>query len=509
MQRKSPSFLTIIRIGLLNCVALAGCHGTLEPPSPPPYQDVVLRVACPPPLAPLIGLQSSAWQARQQARVEIVDPGKSADVWIITPGELPDLAVKGKLLPVPAALRERGNAFEWSTLLPFYREQLVMWADSAYALPLVGESPLCLYRADLFASRDHQQKFRDFQVKRKLAGPIVHLRPPSTWEEYARIAEYFQEHHPSGKPAPSLAPLPAGAAQLDRLFFTVAASFVRRARPEERKDEHGGPDFLDDLFSFHYDQQTGEPRIATPGFVAALELLQRLQACRPPGTLADPTKAFRDGSAVLALADARVLLAIQRAEALRDKDGNSRVGICLVPGNDYYYAPSGKKTAVKQEINRVPYLGGAGWLAAVAADSSHSGAAFDLLTDLCGPARSTQIVQEPSWGGGPVRTDQVLRDHGLTFDLDTERSSTLRETLTRTIMHGLLNPALCLRTPDALAQRDVLGHQLREALSGRVKAEAALKTVASEWQQMNAKKGKNVHLRELWIGLGLKGREVH
>jgi multiple sugar transport system substrate-binding protein len=296
-----------------------------------------------------------------------------------------------------------------------------------------------------------------------------------------------------------LPPLPVGTAELDRLFETVAVSIARKAVPEERKDEHLGPDFLDDLFSFHYDQKTGKPRIATQGFVNALKMLQRLQECRPAEPDGNPMAAFRDGQAVLAIADAPALLDVQRA--LRDK-----VGICVVPGSDYYYTPRGQKV-LKQDVNRTPYLGGAGWLAAVPADAANPEAAFDLLADLCGPLRSTQIVLEPRWGGGPIRTNQVLRERWDAFDLDAARSLALKDTLTRTLLHGLLNPVLCPRTPDAIVQRAILAKQLRRALVKQVNpvdASDALKAVEKEWEQLNAKKGEDVQRREYRMSLGLR-----
>ncbi len=74
---------------------------------------------------------------------------------------------------------------------------------------------------------------------------------------------------------------------------------------------------------------------------------------------------------------------------------------------------------VKEGVNRVPYLGGAGWLAAVPAAAANPSAAYDLLADLCGPARSMQIVLDPRVGGGPVRTEQVLRERWDSYAAST------------------------------------------------------------------------------------------
>src|SRR5205823_2906939 len=115
----------------------------------------------------------------------------------------------------------------------------------------------------------------------------------------------------------------------DRLFYTVAVSYARRAISTE---EEAGMAHRDEVFSFHYDLTTGKPRIATPGFVEALRLLQRLRACRPEQPADRPEEAFRDGRAVLCLADASALPAFQKDPGLRDK-----FGICRVPGAGHYF----------------------------------------------------------------------------------------------------------------------------------------------------------------------------
>src|SRR5262249_24399772 len=158
-------------------------------------------------------------------------------------------------------------------VLAVYREHLLLWEGAPCAAPLAGEAPVCLYRADLYESEAHRKGYLAFQEGRaKGAKSVFELRPPASWEELALQAEYFRQHHPAGKRGPSLPPLPADDRELDRLFYTVAAGYGRRAA---RLDE---PAAREELFTFHYDLDTGKSRIATPGFVAALRLLQRLQA---------------------------------------------------------------------------------------------------------------------------------------------------------------------------------------------------------------------------------------
>jgi ABC-type glycerol-3-phosphate transport system substrate-binding protein len=484
----------------LGAALLAGCPRVLPPPPPPEHRGALVRVACPAHLAGLVREQSRAWQARQQARVETVgaNAGADADLVVFPPDALAARVARagpGKLLPLPAALRQRGDAFDWSALLPFYRDQLLLWDRTAYAVPLVGEAPVCLFRADKFADAGVRARFAAWQRKKKRS-PVRELRAPLTWDEFARLAEFFQED-PAGGPF-SLPPLPADGPALDRLFYTVAASYARRA---VRQDEPAGPGYRAELFSFHFDEKTGAPRIAGPGFVAALRVLRRLQACRPAGTHPHREEAFLEGKAVLCVTNAATLSRAQQTARLRDK-----VGVCVVPGSDRYFTPGGVEKEAKAGVNRVPYLGGAGWLAAVAGGSKNPAAAFDLLADLAGPERSAQIALEPGWGG-PTRTEQLSRERWDAFDLDPARSLALKEALGRTLQyHGLKNPVLCLRTPDAAARQAVVVAQLRAALLGPGGDPAkALGEAAARWADMSARQGEAAHVREYRLSLGLLG----
>jgi hypothetical protein len=497
MQRKS------ILLSLPLLVLLAGCQAVLPPPPIPPYQGVTLKVACPPALSDLIHSQSSAWRSRQQAAVEVLPSGESeqADVLVIRANELAGLAAAGKLAAVPTALQERSNPFEWGALLPFYREQLLQWDRKNVAFALLGESPVCLYRADLFANPAHQEGFRRFaqEHRKQHGGPLRDLRPPASWEDFALIAEYFRHNHPLGKDTPSLPPLSTDDRDLDRLFYTVAASYARRA---VKVEEQPGPDHIDEVFSFHYDQGTGEPRIATPGFVAALALLSRLQRCRPGAARAYPEEAFAAGRAVLCIADAPALLAARKGLTSPDK-----IGICMIPGSDrYFQGQTGRELVLREGVNRVPYLGGAGWLAVVPTKSPRTDAAFDLLADLCSPARSTQIVLEPRWAG-PTRTDHVLREGWNSFDLNTGQTAALKEAVSWTLMqHGLKNPLLCLRIPNAPRQQRDLAEAVRALLVKGGDPAETLRAVSGKWLAENAKAGKEAHLSAYRLSLGLLGK---
>lgn len=502
MQPKRAS-IRLLPFSLIFAAASFGCRPTPTPLGLPVsiHQGTELSIACPnEATAAVLRAHGQPGALRQGMKITLPlydaaneaawqnPPSPAPDIWIIASADVPHWAATDQLAPLPAGYQARDHSLAWSDLLPTFREQLTQWDGKAYGLPLIGEGPLCCYRRDMLKAPDHQAALR------KLFGRD--LEGPATWEQLARLAEYFRDHGSAGRPGPSLPPLPRSDAELDRLFYTVAAGFARRAVPS---GEARGAERDDDMFSFHYDLKTGEPRIAAPGFVHALKLLQRLQACRPAEPSDHPEETFRDGQAVLCLTDAPWVKTFQKTPALRDK-----VGICRVPGGERYYDFETGKPQETPEGNRVPYLGGSGWIAVVARSSKHLEAAFELLADLAGPKTSMQIFLSATGPGGPTRTDQLYRARWDSFDLDEKQGLHLREALQETLLHRLLkNPVLCLRTPRQAAHRAILVRGLREALLKGADAEKTLQDVAQAWRKLDREQGLEQHKADYRRSLGL------
>jgi multiple sugar transport system substrate-binding protein len=497
MQRKSR---VSVRLFFLLAGSALGCgDGGAPVEGPPqPYQGAALRVACPAGTpVEVVGLYSRGWASRNGTTVEVrtyeAGPGPAAvdgaDVWVLAPVELPHWASQGQLLPLPPDYTSSDNPYQWNRLLPLYREKLLVWDRKLYGLPLLGESPLCCYRADLFADEKHKGEFLE-QTGKALAAP-------ATWEDFAAIADYFR----GANQAPSLPPLPADDDALEREFFTLAAVYARRAVAvvQERDKE----DQSVDEFAFHYDLTTGQPRVNGPGFEYALRLLQRLQKCRAEQPAAAPAQAFRDGRAVLCLTDATHLQEFQATPALRD-----RFGVCRMPGGGSYFDYHTGEKRLTPDGNRVPYLGSGGWLAVVPRGAAHPEAAFALLAELSGPKVSGQIVVEPRWGGGATRDDHFRTARWDAFDLDPARTTALKEALRETVQYqGLRNPVLRLRTPDEAPHRAALVAEVRAALTNpAADAAQALARVAQRWTELDKARGEETHLAEYRISLGLLPR---
>jgi multiple sugar transport system substrate-binding protein len=490
MQRKSKR-----RARLFSATAIlllvAGCTRTEPVAEPKPrFEGVGLRVACPAGTpATVLEQYGTPWARREGCSLKVTkydaDPAgvAGADVWVVRPCELPRWAAAGRLQPVPEELRSR-ESYGWLNLLPLYRDKLGVWDRVGYGLPLLGEGPVCFYRADLLGDADNLDAFAA-ATKRKLG-------PPATWEDYAAIAEFFHGRQGFGPGDATLPPLPADDEELDREFYWVAATVARRALSEG--EAAGGER---EVFSFHYDLATGAPRVDTPGFVHALQLQQRLQALRPAGADVEPPAAFARGEAVLCVADAFWIARFQKS-AVRGK-----FGVCRLPGSGTVYSYSGDQTTAVTGGNFVPYLGAGGWLAVVPRDAPHPEAAWGLLEELSGPEISRQIVIEPAWGGGVCRRDQFAPRDLLSFGLDQAQTSTLAESLRRTLAHlGVKNPVVRLRTPDEAPHRKAMTEEVRAALLKGGDAKKALERAAQRWRELD--RDRDTRLADYYLSLSLQ-----
>ena len=443
-----------------------GCTGGRpEPPPPPPHAGALVRVVCPNPFTRrLIAAASRGWQSRQQARVEVVDGEQAAaDVWVLPAAELLRDAAAGRLEPLPDSLTA-DPSFNWMGLMQLYRERLLVWDRVRYAVPLIGDAPICCYRTDLLHDAGHQAAFQ-----KKYGRPLA---PPVTWQDFEQIAAFFAGLNPS------LPPLPADDEALRREFYTIAACYATRAVPEE---ERVPGDERDRVFSFHYDLKTGQPRLATPGFVACPGTAAAAAKASAPGPPAVPEKTFAAGKAVFCLTRAWALGLFQD----RHRRRGDKVAVCRMPGGECWYGTTGGPTPAGANPNDVPYQGAGAWASRGAAD---------------GPAARGGLFPAGRPGRpGHQRADRHRRPAGRTlgrrrypaestgravaldaFDLDRRQTAALKDALRHTLDRNLKNPVVCLRTPEAVPG-EAEPRFLRQALQPGGDAARALQAAAASW----------------------------
>jgi multiple sugar transport system substrate-binding protein len=461
-----------------------------------PYANVKLTVACSSDAsAGVVARYGALWAAESGAQVEVVryDPEAPSprqlpgDVWIVPPARMPRFADAGALLEVPGAYTGPSSPYGWEGILRDYKNKLLAWDQKVYALPLLGDACLCFYRNDVLSDPRRQASFSS-----RFGRP---LGAPKTWEDLAAVAEFFATEA-IGKPAPSLPSLPESDDDLDREFFAIAAPLARRA---VGSDEAKQP-LPSEMFSFHYDLETGDVRIDSPAFVEALTLLKRLQKCRPTGASVRPPEAFQKGQAALCLAAPSWIAHFEGDPQVKGKfdfDGLPGSGIC-------FNYRSGERVNVPNG-NVVPYLGAGGALGVVPRSCPIPEAAFELLAFLSDPQNGADIVIQPTWGGGVYRRDQLDSRLGWhAFGLEPAQTSRLVTSIREDAVHPrVASPVFRLRTPDEQEHRRILLEEIRATLLRNKEPRTALADAAKRWKELDARTDPKTRRTNYRLSLGL------
>ena len=463
--------------------AIPGCGGeaTNDSSKGKRYHGLSLTVRCADAaFAAALSQPTQSWAARTGAAVTLLTasmtPTDDSDIGIIPVAQLGDWAERGEIARVPSNLRLADHPFQWTSVLPIYREQLSEWGGQAQAVPLAGDGFIILYRTDRLADPKFADAFRA-ALGRK---PAV----PATWEEFADLATQFAARH--GKP--SLPPMTSP--EVADLFFRIAACYDRPAIANPQAVREG-------IFSLHFDVTTGEPRLQAPAFGAAGALLARLAAGKcfaPPVPEGKPSNPI---AALEADASLAVVSLAQLAQLPREKGVvPARYGIAPLPGTRQY-DDRGRGMTAASTPNYIPYFSG-GRIAVVRTRCANTEAAFDLLADLGGPARSLEVVSTPGLGAGPFRVTHLEGEHiaiWYGYGLDAARTRQLQQAMQQYVRQDVRTPALGLRGPDQAALSAAAARELGTLVTGKPPAEV-LKGLTAAWNDID--KSTPLETRRKW-----------
>ena len=252
-----------------------------------------------------------------------------------------------------------------------------------------------------------------------------------------------------------------------------------------------GREFAAEAVSFHFDYATGEPRLTSPGFAMAADLLRQMHPCRKADGSDDPVAAL-DAGAVLAVC---TMADVARLPKGPDGAVASRFGVAKLPGTKRFYDTMTKAvtTVGGTESNAVPfYAGGRVGAVKTTCPESAAAAAFDLLADLGGPDGAGRVVGEPACGSGPWRgilIEASKRTLWLSYGLSVTETDNLLRALRPYVATDLRNPVLAPRGPGLDPLLAALEKQVRLAVTGAKTAEAAMATAQGEWETLEKANG--------------------
>ncbi len=485
----------VVASGLL--LVAAGCGGPNRdaPPAapasgPPSGAALSVLVIDDPALAEAIERRRGEWNAISGGTIEVrrADAGElssvgtaapagklDADVIVFPSPWLGPLAESGRIIPVRNSIIS-SDVFAASDVFPLVRKVETVWGGRTMAVPLGSPVLVLAYRADLL--RELGQS------------------PPVTWDQYdrlvARLADRFKsETAATDSAGPALAtaePLAAGWAGLSLLARAAAYA----ANPQR--------------YSTLFDGETMAAQIARPPFVRALrEMVAEIQSSGEGAQRSlslDPAgawKALQSGGAAMAITWPSAARDLARSNEPR---GELDIALAELPGAIEVYRSEFDRWEPRPENRRrVTLLGISGRMAAVTQYSHNATSALHYVAWLSGgdsrqpPSaaspgttlfRRSHIENTRPWTGADI-SPAAASDYALAVEAAMSREDWIAAP----------------RIPGGSEYLSALDRAVRQAVTGALSPEDALREAAAAWDEITEKHGKDGQQRAYLHNLNL------
>lgn len=391
------------------------------------------------------------------------------DVIGFVPAWLPDFAPF--LSSMPAALQEGSD---WEDIHPVYRERLMMWEGEVKSATMDGDMHMLNLRADLLEDPEEMAAFE--------AAYGYPLAAPVTWDQYYDQAEFF--HRPDEGLYGTAEAYRRGGQQF-WYFFSHAASYTNN------------PNNPGSMF---FDPVTMDAQINNPGWLRALEEYKRGLDFNPPGALnngsGDVRPLYAGGTVAMNVdwADSGILGATEGSIA-------GSVRTAMLPGSTEIWNHVTGDWDTYEEVVHSPFLAFGGWQLAVPADSSNQEAAWDFVAEVTNPAVSGVAIVTANTGVNPYRFSHYDNLENWASVFTPEEAASYLGAQRASL--DAPNVALDLRLPGFFSYTEVLEIELSKALAGEIEPQAALDTIAAEWNKLTDEFGRDTQLSAYRASVGL------
>ncbi len=405
----------------------------------------------------------------EKIRTGFVSGASPFDIIIYASDWAGDIMGAGYVLEVPETVQDQ---IGYGYLIPTYRDRILSWGGTVYAMPYDGDAHQVYYRRDVLTDPKWQSEFMAMYGYDLPA-------PPNSWKEYYDVAEFFNGKEVDGQTIYGAGTAFKRHAQSYWTFLGVAAAFAKA--PDDP--------------AYFFDPDTMEPRINNPGFVKALELYTSLAKVGPPDVVnwdvGDIRGNFPAGKLVLAIdwGDVGPLAADVNSSVVVGKWGSS-----LEPGTDMYWdSQKGvwvDAAATTGNLNVAPFHAFGGWVQSVAKTTKSPECAFDFAAFMGSQNMSQLLVTYPGSGVNPhffsdLNNLEPWLKIGMTEQEATEYLNAVRDII------GHPNAVIDLRITGAAEYFDALDTQLARAVVGEVSAQEALDEVAKQWNAITDRLGRD------------------
>jgi multiple sugar transport system substrate-binding protein len=386
------------------------------------------------------------------------------DVAIYAASWLPEFASAGYFKSLEDLYSKKKN---WDTVLPSVQKTMYV-SGKRYAVPMDGDVMMGFYRKDALENKEYQKRFA--------AKYGYDLAPPTTWDQYRDIAEFFTGWDWAGSGQKGWGVLepqkPKDTGQW--LFSTHAAAYA------------ANPNVPGQMF---FDPETMKPQINNPAWVQALNDWIELKKFAPAQMAnlgdGDVLGTWPAGDYALTINWADMGISAQDGANSKVKE---KVGYFPVPGSEKVWNVKTNSWDQLSAPSHAPFLAFGGWVGSVASSSKQADTAFDFLDFLDSDENSFAQVTTPGTARNPYREQHFSDVSGWEKApvkyFDPEPYLTIqRDSMTDP------NVQADLRILKAGRYFQSLDQWTQAALSGTMSAKAALDRAAEEWAQITQQVG--------------------
>lgn len=366
------------------------------------------------------------------AMLEFAVGRSSWDIVLFMPANLADYSKH--LEPLQPLSEKLGLNFYLDDIMPVYRDIYCSWKGTLYAIPLDGDHMNLYYNKEAFAKYG--------------------LTPPTTWDDYDKIAELL-----NGKDWNNDGKKEYGVVEAWKrggyAFWTWMNKFA----------SYGG---------IYFDEEMN-PLLNSPGAIKALEHTVNIVPFVPPGTLAfgyeECEQAFIGGVAPM------VLQWCSTGKSAMDPDASlivGKVGVALIPG-----------AVIEGKLHRRTTLP-TGWSAAIPKYARNKEAATCVLEYVSHPDRALKIAIDPKTYVDPWRVSSFNLPEWLS--LWPEYESYTRDYLKvmkETVELGLPD----LQIPGSDAYVKAADAEISAAIAGKKSPREALNDAVNAWNEITNRFG--------------------
>jgi len=153
----------------------------------------------------------------EKIRTGFVSGASPFDIIIYASDWAGDIMGAGYVLEVPQKVQDQ---IGYGYLIPTYRDRILTWGGTVFAMPYDGDAHQVYYRRDLLTDPKWQAEFK---AKYGYALPA----PPNSWKEYYDVAEFFNGKEVDGQTVYGAGTAFQRKGQSYWTYLGVAAAFAK------------------------------------------------------------------------------------------------------------------------------------------------------------------------------------------------------------------------------------------------------------------------------------------